>query len=188
MARGYRTTARGEYFSFDVDWSEIDRALKDLPKTYAKTALQNTLKIAGKPIKEEGRKNAPIGPTGNLAKSIEISTKLKGRRLKTRESVIVFVGSTAPHAHLVEFGTVERFAYSKPKKRWNKTEGDHAPKSVGVMPSNSFFTHTWDKTKFKAYRIIQKEMWNQLVKRSKTLATKAAKGTLSKSAIRVLGG
>ena len=186
MPKGY--SSRGEYFSFNVDWSEIDKAFKELPKTYGKSALKKALQEGAKPIREEAMKNAPIGPTGNLAKSFEISPKLKNRRIKSGAGVYMFVGSTAPHAHLVEFGTTNRYAWNKPKKRWRNKAIDHAPKYVGKMPSNPFFTKAWDSTKLVAFKIIQNEMWVQLVKKSRTIARKAAKGTLSKSAIRFFEG
>jgi len=181
MARGY--SSRSQAFSFDIDFQGLDEALKQLPKTYSRTVLRNALKKAGKPIQEVAKANAPVDE-GDLQKSIMISTKVRGRRVRAKTGAIVFVGSTAPHAHLVEFGTVERFKKSKNAfSRAYNTGGA----STGKMPANPFFTHAWDRTKKIAYNILKVELWSELERASKRLAKRAAKGTLSKSAIEFLG-
>jgi len=180
MARGY--SSRSQAFQFDIDFAGLDEALKQLPKTYSRTVLRNALKKAGKPIQDAARINAPVDE-GDLQKSIMISTRVKGRRVKAKTGAIVFVGSTAPHAHLVEFGTVERF--KKSKNVFSRAYGSGGS-STGKMPANPFFTQVWDRTKMIAYNILKIELWNELERASKRLATRAKKGTLSKSAIEFL--
>jgi HK97 gp10 family phage protein len=174
MARGHKL--RGKAFSFELDGlKELDQMLQDLPKAMSKTVLRNALKKAGAPIRDEAAANAPHGPTGNLAKSIVVSTKLKKsqrRRMKQRDAVEVFVGATAPHAYLVEFGSAER-------QRKNGA-------STGVMPSNPFFTRAWDATKATALKILVAEIRVELLKAAKRLRERAEKGTLSKRSTEAL--
>ena len=81
----------------------------------------------------------------------------------------IFVGSTAPHAHLIEWGTAERFH-------------NRSGKSVGIMQATPFFTNAWDRTKRQALRILVSELETRLVKAARTLRRKSAKGTLGKRA------
>jgi HK97 gp10 family phage protein len=169
---------RGAAFSFEIDSKELEEALAQLPKSMSKTVMRNACKKAAIPIRDEAVATVPMGPRGNLAKSIKVSTKLKKSQQRwqnrDRSRVEVYVGSDAPHAHLVEWGTQERFQ----KKRSNK--------SVGDMPSNPWFTRAFDATKGKALEIMLREISNELVKAAKRLATKAEKRTLGKAAVRKL--
>jgi HK97 gp10 family phage protein len=162
----------GETFSFYVDFRELEHMLNELPKAMSKTVLKNALKKAAAPIRAAAEANAPIGPTGNLKKSMVVSTELKSHKVRAKKSVIVFVGSTAPHAHLVEFGTAPRYQENG--------------KYTGQMPANPFFRHAWDATKHEALQIFIKEMETELLKAVQRLRARAEKGTLSKSAARYL--
>jgi len=168
--------ATGEVFSFELQgMKELDRMLKQLPRSMSKTVMRNTLKKAAKPIQVEAKMNAPVGATGNLKDSIVISTKLKkGQRRAAMRlgEVVMYVGSTAPHAHLVEFGTVPR-----------QQKGG---KFTGQMPANPFFRNAWDAKKDEAYKILQTDVWKELDKAVGRLLKKAEKGTLGKGASRAL--
>lgn len=173
MARGHST--RGQAFSFGVDFKELDSMLEQLPKAMGKTVLRNALKKAGEPTKIAATANA-VQRTGNLAGSIVVSQKLKRgqRRHKNRDrsTVEVFVGATAPHAYLVE---------------WGSTDREHkSGKSTGSMPAQPFFRTAWDATKGEALRILVHEIQQELLKAAKRLRTKAGKGTLGKKAIEAL--
>ena len=162
----------GQAFSFHVDFSELEWMLDQLPKAMSKTVLKNALKKAAKPVQAAAILNAPIGPTGNLKEGIIISTELKGHKVRAKKSVIVFVGAdavTAPHAHLVEFGTAPRYQENG--------------KYVGQMPANPFFRNAWDATKHQALQIFIKEMETELLKAVLRLVKRAEKGTLSTKAM-----
>ena len=159
-----------EVFNFRIDGlKELNDMLEQLPKSMQRTPLRNALKKAAKPIQRAAANSAPKGETGNLADSFVISTKLQGRRVKTKYSVHMFVGSTDPKAHLIEFGTTAR--YTK------------AGSYRGEMPEYPFYTSVWDKHKWSTLYIIKTELAKELVKAAKRLRTKAIKGTLKQKVI-----
>lgn len=168
---------------------ELMRNLEELPTiAMQKTVIRNALQKAAKPIADVAKSYCPQGPTGNLAKSIKISTVLKRSQRKGRytdpKAVEVFVGSTSPHAHLVEFGTVERIL---PKPRKVELDGHWVEiKTTGKMPANPFMRRAWDSTKDMALKIFTKEMRNELYKAAKRLAKRAEMGKLTKAQMRGL--
>lgn len=165
----------GQTFKFDIDTREIEYMLGQLPKSMGKAVLRKSLRKAAKPIRDEAKKNAPRGPTGNLAKGMIISTKVHGRKVKTRKSVTVFVGADhmkAPHAHLVEFGTAPR---------------EHkSGKSTGQMPATGFLRKSWDATKDQALNILTESIREELYSAAKRLADRAEAGKVGKNLTKAL--
>lgn len=151
-------------FKFDVDFSEVDAMLRELPKSMSRTVVRNALKKAAKPIKDEAAAGAP----GSIKKSMEIADKRLGRKVRSTKAVYVFVGPTEPHAHLVEFGTGPRYHKSG--------------KYVGKMPPNPFMRKAWDAMKGEAFEILKTELSNELMKAAKRLKTRAERGTLGRRA------
>lgn len=169
---------------------ELERRLAALPKAMSKTVLRNALKTAAKPVLEAVRTRAPYDPTPtkgfeqskHLRDRLYISTMLvknqkRGRR-RPKGEVEVFIGSDAPHAHLLEFGTTQRFYKTKTGKS----------KSTGSINATPFLRPAWDATKKQAKDILFSEILVQLSKAVARLAKRAEKGTLSKRAIKELGG
>lgn len=147
---------------------ELENALKQLPKATGKSVLRRALRNAAKPTALVAESLAPRGPTGNLQASIEITTRLKKSQQRGGKfpGVEVYVGASTPtgsHAHLIEFGTVK-------------------------MAAQPFLRPAWDSTKQKVLDAISDEIWKALRKSARTLARKAERGTLSKSARKALGG
>jgi len=176
-------------FTFEIAGvKEMMRFFDELPTvSMQKTVLRNALMKAGQPIAQEAIRNVPshksrflgnrrVGTLGRLARSIKVSTSLKASQKKgkvsDRSRVTVYVGSTAPHAHLVEFGTVVRHT----KKG----------KSTGRMTPNPFLTRAWEATKSTALHIFAAEMKEQIIKAARRLAKRASKGKLTASQIRGL--
>ena len=175
MGIGRALPRRQEPLRVDLEgFVEFERFLEQLPTATAKTVVRNTLKKAAKPIRDAAEADAPRGPTGNLKGSFIISPKKRGRaRYRvTGGGLDMYVGSIAPHAHLVEFGTSERVSDSG--------------KSSGRMPENRFFTRAWDRTRKEAENILYRELWAELAKAAKRLANKAEGGKLGKAARRAL--
>lgn len=149
-----------------------------------KTVLGNALVRAGEPIAEAARASCPVGPTGNLRRSIHVSRKLNPSQRKgwrDRSVVTVYVGSNAPHAHLVEFGTVER-TLKKPRNilfngRWVTI------RSTGFVSPNPFLRNAWDAMKYKALKMFAGEMEQQIYMAARRLAKRAAAGKLTKRQI-----
>lgn len=141
---------------------DLENALKQLPKSMAKSVLRRALIKAAEPTETLAREMAPRGATGNLKISIDAKTQLKAsqKRGAKIDGVEAFIGATTPkgaHAHLVEFGT----AHSAP---------------------HPFMRPAWDATKNKVLASIRSEIWKALAKSARTLARKALKGTLTRSA------
>jgi len=156
MAVGVRSTLTGA--------KELERALSQLPKSTSKSVLRRALKNAAKPTVVLAESLAPRD-TGKFAESFEIRAQLKKSQKFGRGKigdVEMFVGSTDPKAHLIEFGTVKM-----------------APRPT-LRPA-------WDSTKQKVLDAIEREIWESLAKAARTLAKKAQAGTLGKSARKALG-
>lgn len=165
-------------FGFDIEGlRELDNALKQLPKSLRKPTMVRAMRKSLEPTKALAVANCPYDPADNwhgkhLRDTLEISTRLNRsqRRQSGRlpDSVEVFMGSSSPLAHLVEFGTAERFRDSKA-----------GTGSTGRMPANPFLTRAWDATKAGAFDILKTQLWQEIAKTAKRVAKKAAKGTLS---------
>jgi HK97 gp10 family phage protein len=176
-----------QVFRFDVDFSDVEDALKELPRAVGRSAVLAALKEGAKPIAQQMRENAPQGPTGNLKKSIVVSTMRIGRRIKSRRSVFVFVGADTklgPHAHLIERGTAPRTP--KDKKVMKGKDGTFYGTKAAPMKPQPFLRPAWEATKWKAIDIIKKQLWVKILQRTKTMRRKAEAGTLGKAAVRSL--
>lgn len=182
-----KALASGRSFAFQLDGvEELDAMLQELPRAMSKSVLRKALTKALKPIQLVAKSNVPHGPTGNLANSIKISGRLnknqrRGRQ-RLKDGVEVFVGSDAPHAHLVEFGTAERWRGKHGSRKKRTYTGGY----TGIMPAEPFLTRAWESTKHKALDIFVVEVRQELYKAAKRLRTRAAKGTLGKRAVKEL--
>jgi HK97 gp10 family phage protein len=186
MARGYKL--RGEAFEFEIiGLKELNDMLDKLPKAMKKAVLTRALKTAAAPILAEAKQNVPR-KTGNLEKHLIINTTLKASQRKKRGRVAgtaeVFIGSSSPHAHLVEWGTGPR-EYPEPRKV--KIGNNWAVVTqTGQMPANPFLRRAWEATKGKAQEILSAEIWKELVKAARGLRKRAEAGKLGKRAVRDL--
>jgi HK97 gp10 family phage protein len=140
-------------------FSELEAKLKEFPENIARNAVRRAMVTAGNIMAEEQR--AFAAESGRLAATIIVKAKTvntsgfgeyaavlregggyKNAQQALREArrggangqgrIVITVGSTAPHARLVEFGTVQRFHKSG--------------KSTGIMPMNPFIRPAWDAT------------------------------------------
>lgn len=208
MARPRNSSGRPGHvkgtFSFElVGIDELQRALKMLPKSMRRTPLLNALKAAGQPTMELAKANAPHGPTGNLADSIHVATQLNRNQRKRHQRMVdgveVFIGSNAPHAHLVEFGTAERMREGGVEPRvvgqaagtMGFDEGGAASfeagdfifrttgPGTGRMKPNPFLTRAWDATKHGALEILKRHLWAEIQAAARRVSKRAQKGTLS---------
>jgi HK97 gp10 family phage protein len=172
-------------FSFQLSGvKELTKLLDQLPTVaMRKTVIRNALKKAGQPIAEAAKANVPV-VTGQLRDSIKVSTSLIASQRKGRQNrsvVTVYVGSSSPLAHLVEFGTVERIL-KEPRQvffngRWAVI------KTTGYTSPNPFLRTAWDSTKRVALKVFAEEMKNELYKSARRLAKRAAAGKLTKRQI-----
>lgn len=146
---------------------ETERALKQLPKATAKGVLRRALVKSVKPTVEAAKRNAPKDD-GDLADSIKATTRLSPRQRKGRNrgfrGAVAYVGPTTPkgaHGHFVEFGTSSQSA-------------------------RPFLRRAWSATRGQVLGNLGDEIWSALAKSARTLARKAVKGKLSKTAKKAL--
>ena len=159
-------------------FKELEGRLEALPGKVAKRATGRAMRAAARGVADEIRSQAPIDD-GVLARSGKISLRnrnltglaeygevlrlggsinqargaLRGARRGGNSAgtrVLVRVAITAPHAHLVEFGTVKRFHKSG--------------KSVGVMPANPFTRRAWDAAAGPALGTIRTTLTSEIAK------------------------
>jgi len=130
---------------------ELERALRELPKATAKSAVRRALKRAGQPVADDASGRAPRDK-GRLAESIVVKTTLTKRQRRRREknAIEMFIGSTDRKAHLLEFGT----------------------EKMGAQP---FLRPAWDAGKMQVLASIKTFVWEAIQKAAKRLARKAAK-------------
>lgn len=164
-------------FKFElVGLKELMDAFDQLPTmSMKKGVVKKALKKSSEGIETAAKNMAPWAEkpkryaySKHLKDTIKTSTQLKKsqRGFIDRSRVTVYVGSTAPHAHLIEWGTTERF---------NK-KGAYR----GFVPARPFMRIAWDMNKKRALNILGEELWKAIQKSARLLAKKAAKGTLTK--------
>lgn len=89
---------------FDVKGlAEIDKALRELPVKYERQTMMNSLRAAGRIIRDEAKRRVPVR-TGNLKKSIAVVTGKRGRVYVTNKQG-KGQKNDGWYAHLIEFGT-----------------------------------------------------------------------------------
>lgn len=133
--------------------SELEHALRELPKATGKNALKRALMKAGQPIEEDAERRAPV-LRGHLQRSFGISTKLSRRQKslhKKQSAVEVFIGpGPLPQAITQEFGTAH-----------------HGPQP--------FMRPAWDGNRMRTLERIKDDLANEIEKARARLARKAAR-------------
>lgn len=137
---------------------ELQKALDELPKSLSKAALREALKKVSKPIVDVARLKAPKS-TGGGAESIDV------RNNPSLKPVGVSIGPDRDHFYMSfqEFGTSRH-------------------------TGQPFLRPAWDENSHKILPEFGKILWAIILKKSKTLAKKAEKGTLGKRTARELRG
>lgn len=157
--------------------AELERAFDALGAVGSKQALERALVKAAQPIAEEARRLAPQGTAPKsphkkrIATSILVRTRLAPSQMRKRggrrEFTEVFVGSSAPHAHLVEFGhaIVTR-----------------SGRVVGFAARRPFLRPAFDAQKIAAVKIFRDVLWQEMVRVARRYAGQAERGRLSRGA------
>ena len=132
--------------------SELTHAFDRVRDSVSTRDVTRVLKRAARPIRKAGRSNSPVGPTGNLKRSIK--TKVLRRGAVTVRSDF----RVAPHAHLVIRGTGERF-----RKRASVQLGALSfavrGASTGAMPANDFMARAERSSGDRAQRLMASGLW-----------------------------
>lgn len=139
---------------------ELDRSISNLDTRSQKRIARPAVSRAMTFLKRKIQKAAPVGPTGNLKKSI--GTRFKKDRGVTSGKVGIDVGEaakrkydvSAPHGHLVALGTQQRQTESGANR--------------GKMPKNDFVSDTidgnWGATQALMIRVIEEKLDKELAK------------------------
>lgn len=175
-------------FKFELTgMKELMNALDQLPTiSMRKGAIRNALKDAGQPVVDDAKANVPVD-SGHLRDSIKVSQSLKKSQRRgryDRSSVTVYVGSSSPLAHLIEFGTTKRVL----KEPRIVTIGGKTVQitHTGQLSPRPFLRQAWDARKDAVLKRLGAAIWVQIAKAARRLAKKAERGTLTKSQIRGL--
>ena len=199
---------------------ELLQAFEDVGRIGTRAALQDAMKKGAEVTAVAARRLAPrsddIGPRPQKAPHLQDSIKVmanlsraqKRKRGPMQGEGEIFVGSTASHAHLVEFGHVQvaatREETASPTnfiRRHRNKDGSislirvtRAPsrkiisrRVVGHVPARPFMRPAFDATKLEASKIIFRELGASLQKvvnryAAQAARTAAGKGKLSRGA------
>lgn len=152
---------------------ELDKELEKLSRSAGRTVLRNTLKKAAQPIADAAQANAPEDE-GRLKASITTSRKLNKSQAKAqrawsaknggKDASEIYIGSTDPKAHLIEFGTA-------PRKNGGKFAGTDHP---GTSPK-PFMRPAFEAKQGETIDIIKTELQQQIIKANARAARAAAK-------------
>jgi len=137
---------------------ELDEALGKLPRATGKNVLRRIAIRSLAPVLSAAKDFVPVDE-GHLKDSLKITTRLSRRQrsINAREvaegkaSVQLYAGASAlPHAHLVEFGTVN-------------------------MPPQPFLRPAWDANKEDVLQLIKDELGEEITKAAARVARKTAR-------------
>lgn len=135
-----------------MGFKELDALLVSMPRQLAGQGVTSGMRRALQPVAAAARSYAP----GSLETRIRIAPTIKaGQQMQALEKPgrgkrVMFVGSGAPHAHLVEFGTGPRFHKSG--------------KYVGIMPPDPFLRPAWDAHKDKVLETLAEAIREEIAK------------------------
>lgn len=76
--------------------------LAELPRLVQGKEMKRALEAAARRVRSAVKRRAPKGPTGTLRQRVSSGVYVRNGQVRA------WVGSRAPHTHLVELGTVER--------------------------------------------------------------------------------
>lgn len=134
-------TRTGVYIK-QSELDKIERATNKLVKAVGKEK-QTILLTQARKVRDRIKLKAPLGPTGNLKKAAYAA----GLPERVGKPAVAFAGirpRKAPHAHLVEFGTVQR--------------AHRSGKSTGNVPARPFIRPAWDEMKGEVNRAVESQL------------------------------
>ena len=139
--------------------------------------LVRVITKAVKPMQAKAEQLVPRGRTGNLARAFKVVKARVGRKGLAK----IYFTNTAPHAHLIEWGTKERkTGATKGKSTGNKV------RKTGKVNAAPFMLPAYLATKDQVEREMFIQLSAELLKLGKRVARRAAAGTLGKRARKAL--
>lgn len=181
---------------------ELQEAFAEIGDIGRRAAMQGAMKKGAELTAEVARALAPRSDDGEgkaLADSIVVRASLSRSQMRKRggrqAEAESFVGATAPHAHLVEFGHRSVHARHEggvglvgPRKRkreeFVKTKRlTPGPIAIGGhVPAHPFMRPAFDATKEQATRVIFQHYGSELARVASRYRKQAEKGKLSRGA------
>ena len=146
-----------------VGFKEMDALLQAIPRQLAGQGVASGMRRALQPVAAAARSYAP----GSLSERIRIAPTIKaGQQAQSLEKPgkgkrVMYVGATAPHAHLVEFGTGPRYQKSG--------------KYVGIMTPDPFLRPAWDANKDEVLANLAKAIRDEIEKALRRRTARAIK-------------
>lgn len=148
-------------------FKELDKKFKSLSKKLQGNALRRAVRKGNKVFRKAGKKNAPVGTSGRLKKSIK--SKLSKKFGVITGTTGVEAGRDSKHdawyANFVEWGTKTRVTIKKlyrPKGHptWIRTDitKDSNPVSLKSFPATRFMKKTFENNKDRAIREFRNEI------------------------------
>jgi HK97 gp10 family phage protein len=177
---------------------DLDKAFAEIGAVGSKQALTDALKKAAQPVAEEARRLAPVGPVDPsdkskpLAQTIVVRTSLSKSQMRKRggrrEAAEVFVGSSAPHAHLVEFGHIlvkarHEGVLAMRGRRGKKTlQRVKTKRVIGHVSARPFLRPAFDTKRREFGVVFFREINGAVLKVAKRYGRQAERGKLSRGA------
>lgn len=142
----------------------LEKALLDLPRGTAIGVVRRVLKKQLAPIASEANAYWPGADDNVFIVSSKLSRSQKSDSAAkfTRSVVNMFVGATAPQAHLLEFGTGPRYHKSG--------------KYTGAVSPMPMLQPAWDGDKRQLLARLGDAMWAEIKATQARRAARAAKG------------
>lgn len=141
--------------------AELEREMEALSQRMGRAALRRAMKKAAEPLVEAARAAAPRD-RGGLAASVGMGGRLNRNQARQhrkafaddRASIELFVGASyakgrgGRHAHLVEFGTGNRFQRNG--------------RFVGRMPARPWLRPAWDANRDRLLADLRRHLWEEV--------------------------
>ena len=152
--------------------SELGAALQELPDSVRGQVLRNMLTLAARPIARAATtalRAAIVGPDRSVTKSlrrtgVRVTARLTRRQQRYRrvgrDDVAVFIGPTAPNAHLIEFGT---------KPRIQRKTGRY----TGRVQARPFLQPAWEAGKAQFLASLGTSLARALERKARQLVRRA---------------
>jgi len=124
----------------------LNRKFGKLEDAVSGKATEDDALKQAKVIAEDARSRAPLGPTGNLKRSL-LARLLDKKGDNPRAALAGVDRKIAPHARLVEYGGTRPRKSKKGKVLHSKKTGEFFGKVVAPMPAHPFFRPAVDAHK-----------------------------------------
>jgi HK97 gp10 family phage protein len=182
---------------------EVDAVLAKLGPALASGAMETALILAAEPTVEAAKALAPFDPDRkrkkHLRDTIKAYTKLRKSQRRSlslttsRAFAQVFVGPSASHAHLIEFGhaivargpdrdrageKAARKAARAAGKKYRSPKGGRGGPVIGHVPAHPFLRPAWDSTRQQVLDRFTKNVREVIYATARGARVAAAAGNL----------